>query len=72
MQKSNWREEIILNEKLGPMAVLGALSGIGKAVQGAGSVVGGALAGAGSAMKSVQKVGSAISGRNKTASQKEL
>ena len=72
MQKSNWREEIDLDEKLGPMAALSALSGLGKAVQGAGSVVGGALAGAGSAMKSVQKVGSAISGRNKTASQKKI
>jgi len=76
MKKSNWREEIVLNEKIGPMAVFGALKTLGDTIGAAGNVVGGALAGAGSAVstakKAAQTVGKAISGRNKTASQKRI
>jgi len=72
MQKSNWRKEV-LNEKLGPLA---ALTALGKGIGAAGEVVGGALSGAGAAAgtakKAVQTVGKAISGREKTASQKRI
>ena len=74
MQKSNWRQEV-LNEK-GAMAALGALKTLGDAIGATGNVVGGALAGAGSAVrtakKAAQTVGKAISGREKTASQKRI
>ena len=71
MQKSDWRKEV-LNEvgKFG--AAMSALNTLGKTIGAAGNVVGGALAGAGSAARTVQKVGKAISGREKTASQKRI
>ena len=75
MQKSDWREEI-LNEKGGLGAALGLAKTLGDTIDAAGNVVGGALAGAGSAVgtvkKAAQTVGKAISGRNKTASQKRI
>jgi len=75
MQKSDWRNEI-LNEKGGLGAALGLAKTLGDTVKAGGNVVGGALAGAGSAVgtvkKAAQTVGKAISGREKTASQKRI
>ena len=74
MQKSNWRNEI-LNEKKG-FGPLAALTALGKGISAAGEVAGGAISAAGSAVgpvkRAVQTVGKAISGRNKTASQKRI
>ena len=73
MQKSDWRNEILNEKKLGPLS---ALTALGKGLSAAGEVVGGAISGAGAAVgpvkKAVQTVGKAISGRNKTASQKRI
>jgi len=63
MQKSNWREEIDLDEGIG------AFLGVKKAVE---TGVKAGMGAVGTVAKTAQSVGKAMSGRNKTASQKKI